>query len=69
MLPNSLPHLITMTILVAKLQYFISVKTLYVESMTWNSQNVNLMQYFQKNIKITYYNLEIKVSLVKWYIV
>ena len=28
------PHLITMTILVAKLQYFISVKTLFVESMT-----------------------------------
>ena len=51
MLRNSLgcysksPHLITMTILVAKLQYFISVKTLSVESMTWNSQNVNLMQY------------------------
>jgi hypothetical protein len=40
------PHLIRMTILVAKLQYFISVKTLSVDSLTWNSQNVNLMLYY-----------------------
>ena len=40
------PHLIRMIILVAKLQYFISVKTLSVDCITWNSQNVNLMQYY-----------------------
>ena len=42
------PHLIRMTIFVAKLQYFTSVKTLSVDSITWNSQNVNLMQNYQK---------------------
>ena len=44
--PIKSPHLITMTILVPKLQYFISVKTLSVDCITWNSQNVNLMQYY-----------------------
>ena len=33
-----------MTIFVAKVQYFISVKTLSVDSMTWNSQDVIFLQ-------------------------
>ena len=40
------PQLIRMTILVAKLQYFICVKTLSVDCIIWNSQNVNLLQYY-----------------------
>ena len=62
------PRLIRMTILVAKLQYFICVKTLSVDFKTWNSQNVDLMHYTYKKLnKKQLLLLELKVLfLTAW---
>ena len=62
------PHLIRMTILVAKLQYFIGVKTFSVDCITWNSQNFKLMLYLtKKHIKINFFYVEFKVLfLIAW---
>ena len=55
-----------MTIFVAKVQYFISVKTLSVDSMTWNSQDVIFFCKInaKKPIKMHTYYSEMKILLL-----